>query len=316
MNDIDYRSDRIDYRTEKRSHARNALLLALAVLLAIVGGCYYFSRPDKPAAPPAVGAAAESAPGAATPGASGATGAPGDAAGAPGEAAGSAPGTPGESTELAALPPEPEAPPVLHPIEPLPPPQPLPDLSSSDKPFSEALGQAVGGKGAAFALPEELIHHIVVTVDNLPRKYLPASVVPLKRAEGSFAVDGKEESLTIAARNARRYAAFASAAKTMDAENLVKIYRTFYPLFQRAYAEIGYPQANFNDRLVTAIDDLLAAPDPQTPVRLAQPKVLYEYADPRLERRSAGQKIMMRIGKENAAVLKTKLREIRKLVAN
>ena len=60
---------------------------------------------------------------------------------------------------------------------------------------------------------------------------------------------------------------------------------------------------------------LRAAPDPEAPIRLEQPKILYQYADPNLENRSAGQKIMMRIGRNNAAVLKQKLTEIRRLVA-
>lgn len=94
------------------------------------------------------------------------------------------------------------------------------------------------------------------------------------------------------------------------------MYRRFYPLFERAYHEIGYPNAHFNDRLVSAIDDLLAAPDLDAPVRLAQPKILFEYADADLENRSAGQKIMMRIGSRNAAVLKSALRGIRQQVAN
>jgi len=38
---------------------------------------------------------------------------------------------------------------------------------------------------------------------------------------------------------------------------------------------------------------------------------MYEYADPALESRSAGQKILIRMGPENAARLKAKLREIR-----
>ncbi len=59
------------------------------------------------------------------------------------------------------------------------------------------------------------------------------------------------------------------------------------------------------------IDHLLAAPEVQEPLRLVQPKVLYEYADPRLETLSAGQKILVRVGSENAAKLKAKLREIR-----
>jgi hypothetical protein len=48
---------------------------------------------------------------------------------------------------------------------------------------------------------------------------------------------------------------------------------------------------------------------------LVQPKVLYQYADSELGALSAGQKAMIRIGPENAAVVKAKLREIRYRVA-
>jgi hypothetical protein len=43
--------------------------------------------------------------------------------------------------------------------------------------------------------------------------------------------------------------------------------------------------------------------------------VLYEYADPDMEELSAGQKTMLRIGKENRERVKAKLREIRAAVA-
>ena len=210
----------------------------------------------------------------------------------------------------------PEPPAILHPMEAAPSEEPLPELGKSDAPFRKALGEALGSKRLALVLSEELIHHIVVTVDNLPRKHLPADVVPLKRAEGKFVVEGKNETLVIGAGNAARYAAYISAAQSIDSAKLVAVYRRFYPLFERAYHEIGYPNAHFNDRLVTAIDDLLAAPDLDAPVRLAQPKILFEYADTDLENRSAGQKIMMRIGSRNAAVLKSALRGIRQQVAN
>jgi hypothetical protein len=58
------------------------------------------------------------------------------------------------------------------------------------------------------------------------------------------------------------------------------------------------------------------APEITGPVALAQPKVLYEFADPELESRSAGQKILMRMGAENAARVKTKLREIRREIVH
>jgi DUF3014 family protein len=42
-----------------------------------------------------------------------------------------------------------------------------------------------------------------------------------------------------------------------------------------------------------------------------RPKVLYEFEDPELEDFSAGHKMMIRIGPENAAAMKARLREIR-----
>jgi hypothetical protein len=48
------------------------------------------------------------------------------------------------------------------------------------------------------------------------------------------------------------------------------------------------------------------------PLALVQPKVLYEYADADLQALSAGQKVLLRIGADNAARVKAKLRELRR----
>src|SRR3546814_517812 len=97
----------------------------------------------------------------------------------------------------------------------------------------------------------------------------------------------------------------------ISVDKLVGVYRQFYALFQQAYVELGYPDAYFNDRLVVAIDDMLAAPEPKGDIELIQRKVRYQFADAYLESRSAGQKIMLRIGVENARIVKAKLRELR-----
>jgi len=46
-----------------------------------------------------------------------------------------------------------------------------------------------------------------------------------------------------------------------------------------------------------------------------RPKVFWEFADPALEARSAGQKLMLRLGSANQAAVEQKLRELRALVA-
>ena len=58
-------------------------------------------------------------------------------------------------------------------------------------------------------------------------------------------------------------------------------------------------------------DDLLATPDVAHPLAVVQPKVLYKFADPALEKLSAGQKIMLRMGADHMARAKILLIAIR-----
>jgi hypothetical protein len=62
------------------------------------------------------------------------------------------------------------------------------------------------------------------------------------------------------------------------------------------------------------IDHLLATPEVAGPIKLTQPGVFYQYADPSIEERSSGQKLLIRLGSNNAAVVKDKLRALRKEV--
>jgi hypothetical protein len=56
----------------------------------------------------------------------------------------------------------------------------------------------------------------------------------------------------------------------------------------------------------------LVPPDVKGPVKLERPWVMYEFADPDLEARSAGQKILLRMGAGNAGRVKAKLRDVRR----
>jgi hypothetical protein len=136
-------------------------------------------------------------------------------------------------------------------------------------------------------------------------------MMPLNPVPGRLAVAGGDDAATLSAANSARYAPYVRVFESVDEHALVQGYVGAYALFQRAYEELGYPGQYFNDRLMDAIDDMLASPAIDGPVRLVQSKVLYEFADPDLESRSAGQKIMLRMGRDNASRVKAKLRAIR-----
>jgi hypothetical protein len=230
---------------------------------------------------------------------------------------------PAPSTSAPSAPPTAETLPAInHPIEQasgnVPPSveqKPLPALMVSDTPMQNALADLFGSATLGKIFYEDaIIHRFVSTVDNLPRKTLPLRYLPVKPVGSAFAASGGDQALAIGADNAARYAPYARIADAIDAKTLVGVYVHFYPLLQQDYVALGYPHGYFNDRLVQTIDDLLAAPDVTSPLALVQPKVLYLYSDPDLESRSAGQKIMMRMGADNATRIKAKLREIRALL--
>ncbi len=221
-----------------------------------------------------------------------------------------------------ALPPQPAAPQtsgsgIEHPVgEAANSATPLPALAESDSAVREALSGLFGAATFdALFRPQELVRNIVATIDNLPRRNVALRLVPVKPVPGAFKVAGHDGTVAIGSDNAARYAPYVKAMDAVDSAKLVALYVHLYPLFQQAYVDLGYPSRYFNDRVFEVIDHLLAAPDVSGTVALTQPKVLYEYADPALADLSAGQKILVRMGPENEAKVKAKLREIKRALA-
>jgi hypothetical protein len=191
----------------------------------------------------------------------------------------------------------------------------LPDLKDSDAPLRDALAQLLGVEAVgSYLRPEDLVRNMVVTIDNLPRQKVAVQKRPTTPLAGTFQVDGDELHATLDPQNYERYKPMVALIGKLDMQKLAQVYIHFYPLFQQSYQNLGYPNGYFNDRLVQVIDMLLAAPDLAAPPELARPNVMYTFADPILEAKPAGQKLLIRMGPENAATIKTKLSELRAIV--
>jgi hypothetical protein len=188
----------------------------------------------------------------------------------------------------------------------------LPPLAGSDQDVADAL-VALAGSGQArdLLVSKQIVARIVATIDALPRRALGTRMLPAHPPAGAFATTDADGRITMAAQNGERYAPYIEVMKDVDPTALVAWYAHAYPLFQQAYQELGYPRGYFNDRLIEVIDDLLAAPEPAEPALLQRVKSHYAFADPSLESLSAGQKLLLRTGPENEALIKAKLRAIR-----
>ncbi len=193
----------------------------------------------------------------------------------------------------------------------------LPSLDQSDEYLKLELADVLGSRTVADMLAEtDLIAKIVATVDNLPRDHVAERIRPVAGLAGAFDAEAiNDNEFTISADSYHRYVVLVDLVTAADLNELTEVYGRFYPLFQKAYNDLGYPNAYFNDRLVAVIDHLLTTPELEGPINVVRPHVLYEFADMDLESLSSGQKLLLRMGSQHAARIKVTLRELRLLIA-
>ena len=211
---------------------------------------------------------------------------------------------------------------VQHPVEA---PAAAPALTAADLPA--ALDELLGHKAVlSWLLTDDFARRVVATVDNLGRSFAPSAIWPVRTTAGRFQASERGGRLVVDADNAQRYTPFVLFVEGIDVERAAALYRRIYPLLQQAWQDIGYPKGYFNDRLFEVIDLLLATPEAgdtialrltevQGPIPSTQPWLRYRFADPALEKLSAGQKILLRMGAVNERRLKSRLAAFRLALA-
>lgn len=192
-------------------------------------------------------------------------------------------------------------------VEPEVAPEPLPELADSDAEVTQDLADIAGtARIADYLLVDQVISRAVASIDSLTSRQVPVHINPVIPAEDKFAVETEGDKTVLSEANFARYDGYIEMLQEMDTGALVAFYDRYYPLFQQAWEQNG-GQGSFNDRVLAVIDNLLATPDPAGPIYLVKPEAVYLYEDPQLEAMTAGQKILVRMGSANAAVVKEKL---------
>lgn len=257
-------------------------IVVLAVLIAVIAGVMFFSAPDE----------------------------------APEERPVDLRPTPAEPE------PEPEPLPEPEPIampepEPEPEPEPieLPDLDTSDA-FVREQAEVLSSDGSLSWLlaTEELVRKFTVMVENMAEGDMPRDPVAFLAPRESFSVVKRDGRTLLNPEGYDRYDRVTNVVATVEASQAVAFLHLIEPLMGDAYAELGVQEPEIDDRIVAAIDVLLATPEVSGPIELTQPSVMYEFADPQLEALAPAQKQLLRMGPENGARLRAKLEEIRALL--
>lgn len=203
---------------------------------------------------------------------------------------------------------------------------PLPPLQESDPHAQQTLSGLFGeAETVRYFVNEDIVARAVANIDALDSRQVPEQILAMRGPQDGFIAvqdpapptvirnemgDPVPQYLSDPA-NEKRYTVYVEMLEAVDTQTLLSLYRSHYPMFQEAFRQLGYPQGDFNARLKEIIDELLAAPQAEEPLRMVKPEAFYQFADEELEALPAGQKIMIRMGNDNATRVKSKLAEVR-----
>jgi len=202
----------------------------------------------------------------------------------------------------------------------------LPPLAESDELVLDSLSGLAGEASVMrFIVSDNVVSRFVASVDALTSRQIPGQIMAIQDPGGEFMATANEYPDTVMRdsegdaisqyllnpANYQRYQPQVEMFEALNTQELVSLYRDYALLSQQAYIELGYPDGDFDARLIEVIDSLLSTPEITEPLRLIKPEAFYLFANPDLEALPAGQKVLLRMGPMNARRVKDKLREIR-----
>ncbi len=191
---------------------------------------------------------------------------------------------------------------------------PLPALDNSDPEVTQRLLALNWRPGlASLFVTEEMLRNLVVQADNIAQGQIAATHPLLQPLPQRFSVPAGE-SLVLDEDSFARYQPYIQLLESVPPQQVIALFNRYEPLLQQAFAELGYPDELFKNRLLQAIEVLLATPELQYPLPLQRPSVMYQFADPQVEQLPAAQKLMLRMGPDNQQRIKLLLQRYRQVL--
>ena len=212
-------------------------------------------------------------------------------------------------TEIEELAPEPP-PPLPAPVE-----EPLPRLEESDDAVRDAVGDIpLGAAGQQYLTPGNIIERSASVVYLMAQGDVPYKLLPISRPKASFLFSDDGTQVVTDPAGFARYDALTQWLESLDLESLLSSLEWFVPLFREAWSYYGEDLAAFDMAVVIMLDLVIATPEVDlSETRLIRKEAVWIFEDPAIEGLAPIQKQVLRMGPENAKVLKAKAAEARGL---
>jgi hypothetical protein len=191
---------------------------------------------------------------------------------------------------------------------------PLPALSESDATVRERLSRLSPHPVlAAWLQAADVIRRTAAVVDNVAQGESPRPHLGFLWPREPLQVVTRGGRTFVAPRSYAPYDGVGELAAAVDAGAAAAAYRELEPLFDAAWRELGYADAPFRRGLGRSLDQLLAVPVPADEIEVKpvmRARLVYEYADRRLETLTPAQKLFLRMGPKNARAVQATLRDL------
>ena len=224
-----------------------------------------------------------------------------------------------------APPPEPPPSPIMTAIEepapepPPPPPEPvedpLPRLEESDDAVRDAVGDIpLGTAGQQYLIPGNIIERSASLIYLMAQGEVPYKLLPVSRPKAAFPIRDDGTQVVTDPAGFERYDALTQWLQSLDLESLLSSLEWFIPLFKEAWSYYGEDPAAFDMAVVITLDLVIATPEIDlSEARLTRKEAVWIFEDPAIEGLAPIQKQVLRMGPENAKILKAKAAEARGL---
>ncbi len=183
-------------------------------------------------------------------------------------------------------------------------------LSTSD-PFVRQVVAGVSSNPtlATWLANKDLIRRFVAAVALVAEGKSPVSQLSFLRPRTKFRVHKVRGHFVASPSSFHRYDMAAEVFTSLDTAGTVEALQRLEPLIDQAYAQISRPGQRFRQALQKAIMVLLKTPSIPEGLPLKLKVLTYMYVDPRLERLSPAQRLLLRMGPANEEKVQSKLRD-------
>ena len=205
-------------------------------------------------------------------------------------------------------------------VEPPPPPpapveDPLPRLEESDDAVRDAVGDIpLGTAGQQYLIPGNIIERSASVVYLMAQGDVPYKLLPVSRPKATFSISDDGTQVVTDPAGFERYDALTQWLQSLDLESLLSSLEWFIPLFREAWSYYGEDPAAFDMAVVMTLDLVIATPEVDlSEARLIRKEAVWIFEDPAIEGLAPIQKQVLRMGPENAEIVKAKATKARGL---